>query len=213
MEFLLGVLSGVVLAAIAGAVGVWWLVRDPGAVSRSEIAPTLPPALLGVPVVTVTLAESFLNHQLHTALAGNALGAAESSDGGLFQFQLEDAALDVRPGQRALFSARLSVAAWNFRLGIRPVSELAFTLREGRVRLVVERVQLARFNVPRALVERVVSQILTTAEAKLDQSLLPFERETGVKLTALESTDGTLILRFTEPEPGENGPSNASVKV
>lgn len=211
MEFTLGVLVGVAFTLLVLGVGVLLLLQ------RSVNMP-LPAmsALEGEPAVMVMMIEPFLNHQLRDALAAETepdpkgftdgripRNASRENPSSLkparVKIKLNDAMLDVQTGQRARFYAQLTVTAWNFPVPLRPIADMAFGLQDGRVKITVTGVQLGGFNVPRALVDRFVSEVVNASEAKLNHSLLQLQQDTGVQLANIETTEDLLILKFVEP--------------
>lgn len=216
MEFTLGVLVGIALTLLVLGVSLMVLLR------RSAREPLPPmPTFKGEPAVMVMMIEPFLNYQLREALAAEtvaefgdfsntsfeARAAPENLSGAKsprLKIRLNDATLDVQAGQRARFYARLTVTAWNFPVQLRPVADMAFGLNDGRVKITVTGVQLAGFNVPRALVDRFVSQVVAASEARLNHSLMQFQQDTGVQLAVIETTEDLLILKFAEPSAKNN---------
>lgn len=212
VEFILGILVGIVLTLVVIGVGVWVLLR------RSASAP-LPemPSFEGEPAVMVMMIEPFLNQQLREALVremevdlkgfSGARATARTTPqnpsslaSSPFKMKLNDATLDVQTGRRAKFSAQLTITAWRLNVQLRPIAEMLFGLQNGRVKIGVTNVQVAGINVPRALIDRFVSDVVTTAEAKLNHSLTQLQRDTGVQLSNIETTEDLLILKFAEPK-------------
>lgn len=215
MEFTLGVLAGIVLTLLVLGVGFLVLLHR----SAKEPLPPMPD-FEGEPAVMVMMIEPFLNHQLGEALAAetalelqgfsnafDAIGRRGENPAGSktsrFKIRLNDATLDVQKGQRARFYARMTVTAWNFPVQLRPIADMAFGLNDGRVKFTVTGVQLAGFNVPRALVDRLVRQVVAASEARLNHSLMQLQQDTGVQLAQIETTEDLLILKFTEPPAGK----------
>jgi hypothetical protein len=211
LDFVLGVFVGIILTLVVIGIGVLtrahpcarsavcgrqWL-----ALRRSARAP-LPemPAFAGEPAVTVMLIEPFLNQQLREALAAETTphAPAPEAQAARFKIQLDDATLDVQTGQRAKFYAALRLTAWNFHLRARPIADMMFGLQDGRVRIAVTAVRIAGLNVPRALMDRFVSHVVAVAEAKLNHSLLELQQDTRVQLSAIETTEDLLILKFAQ---------------
>ena len=200
MEFTIGVLVGAVLTLLILVVSFWLLLR------RSANAPLPPmPTFPGEPSVMVMMIEPFLNHQLREALAAEAvLETAElEQKTSRLKIKLNDATLDVQTGQRARFYAQLTLTAWSFPVQLRPIADMAFGLQDGRVKITVTGVQLGGFNVPRALVDRFVTQVVETSEAKLNHSLMQLQQDTGVQLAAIETTEDLFILKFVEPRAAD----------
>ena len=113
-----------------------------------------------------------------------------------FRIKLNEAMLDVKPGWRAKFVAQMTFSAWNINMNIRPITDLYFSLREGRIGIVVRKVQLRGFTVPRALIDNFVNEVVLTSEARLNHTLEQLERETNVELIDVETTDDLMILKF-----------------
>lgn len=216
MEYFIGIVIGIALTLVVLGIAVSLVIR------RSASAP-LPemPRLDGEPAVMVMMIEPFLNHQLREALAsemqnvtrfgetvkpapmaapGAAAGGAKAEPKPApFKIKLNDATLDVQTGRRAKFYAQLTLSAWTFPVQVRPVADMVFVLHEGRIKIFVTNVQVGGFNVPRALVDRFVSDVVNTAEAKLNHSLLQLQRDTHVQLALIETTEDLLVLKFVEP--------------
>jgi hypothetical protein len=195
LDFVFGVFVGILLTLVVLAIGVWLALR------RSARAP-LPqmPTFSGEPAVMVMLLEPFLNQQLREALAAETEANASALEvkATRFKIKLEDAALDVQTEQRAHFYAQLTLRAWHFHLCARPMADLIFGLQEGRVRIAVTAVHVAGLKVPRALIDHFVSHVVAVAEAKLNHSLLELRQDTGVQLSAIETTEDLLILKFAQ---------------
>ena len=191
MDFLLGILLGIALTLVVIGVGMWVLLR------RSTSAP-LPemPSFEGEPAVMVMMVEPFLNQQLREALSAETNAEFSNPDAPPFKMQLNDATLDVQTGGRAKFYAQLTFSAWQLQLQVRPVVEMVFGLQNGRVKIGVNTVQVAGFNVPRALIDRFANQVVAASEAKLNHSLLQLQQDTGVQLAQIETTEDLLILKF-----------------
>ncbi|HZQ09043.1 MAG TPA: hypothetical protein VFD70_20870, partial [Anaerolineae bacterium] len=74
MEFVLGIVVGVLLAFSVAAMSVWLLLRD------SSTAPLPKPQTpVGAPVVMIVLVESFLNDQLRETLAAQPIQVEEEN--------------------------------------------------------------------------------------------------------------------------------------
>ncbi len=196
MEYVIGIVIGVLLTLLVLGVSIVLLLRR----SANEPLPEMP-QFAGEPSVMVMLIEPFLNQQLSEAMAAQAdveSSQAEQKNARV-KIKLLSATLDVQTGQRAKFYALLSATMWNFTVPLSPVTDLFFGLQAGRVKIFVTNVQLAGFNVPRVLVDRIVSQVVATAEAKLNNSLVQLERDTRVQLFSIETTEDLLILKFAGP--------------
>lgn len=195
MEFIFGILAGIALTLVVIGIGVWVLLR------RSVAAP-LPemPSFEGEPAVMVMMIEPFLNQQLREALNAETNAEFSAASSSPFKMKLNDATLDVQTGRRAQFIAQLTLTAWRFDVQLRPIADMLFGLENGRVKIGVTNVQVAGVNVPRALIDRFVNDVVTTAEAKLNHSLTQLQRDTGVQLSEIETTEDLLILKFAEPK-------------
>lgn len=200
MEFVLGVLVGAVAVLVLGVLVIWLALR----VSASQPLPDVRP-IEGEPAVSVLMVESFLNAQLREAMSAEALEiqheTAEATRARVpLRLKLLTAVLDVIPGRRARFIAQLQASAWMVNVTVRPISELIFVPQGGNVRIVVSNVQIAGFNIPRAWIDRYVSDVVETAQARLNHSLTLLQRDTGVQLADIETTDELMILKFARIE-------------
>ncbi len=196
MEFVGGLVVGILVAVVIGAVALVLLLRDTGPVISTE---PLPPDI--APSVTVFMTEPFLIQQLREALASEVVETQteiqQTPLGHIpLKIKINEALLDVLPGSRAQFTARMTFTAWSFPLSLRPVTEIAFMPRGGRVEIVINHIQIRGINVPRALVDNFVNEVLETAKARLNHSLTQLQRDTGVQLTKIETTHDLLILEF-----------------
>ncbi len=204
MEFVLGIVVGVLLACSVAAMGVWLLLRD----SSTAPLPKLQTPV-GAPVVMVVLVESFLNDQLRETLAAQPIQVEEEiphADRALFDLKLNDASLKVEPGQRAQVIVKATVSKWGLKLKLHPITELRFVLNRGRVQLDVENVQVSGWHVPRIVIDRFVSALIAAGEAKLNQSLAQVEQDMHVELCEIETTEDTMILKFAERKMNSERP-------
>lgn len=196
-DFFIGLAAGILIAVIAVAFAAYFFLRD----SSPPLIPSLP-AASDSPAVSVMMLESFLNQQLREALASEALELQDQSNQAAqprapFRIKLNDAALDVKPNRSAHFTAQLAASAWNLQVQVRPVTEFYFVPQDGRVKILVTRVQVRGFTVPHALIDKFVSEVVMAAEAKLNHSLAQLQHDTKVTLNEIESTEDLLILKFS----------------
>jgi hypothetical protein len=149
------------------------------------------------------MVEPFLNHQMQQMTGELDLAELAPVPGERrppFALALQDVALDVLPGRHARFYTKLTATAWRLNVPLRPVTDLLLLPQNGLVKIVVTKIQLGALTIPRALVDRFVSAVVTGAEAKLNHSLTQFQRDTNVLLSDVETTPDLLILKFTEPQ-------------
>lgn len=186
---------GVGAAILIGSIALYFFLRDTTPISIPESSPGA-----ANPAVTVLLIESFLNQQLRDALA-NANASSQNvtaapTNASPFNIKLNDAALDVQPERRAQLTAQLTASAWNFKINLRPITEFYFVPQDGRVKIIVTKVMVQGFTIPRALIDNLVNEIVATAQAKLNHSLAQLQRDTNVTLSEIETTQDLLILKF-----------------
>lgn len=196
MDFLLGLGVGILVTVLILAVGAFLILRDTTPLPIVELPPSL-----AQPAVTVLLIEPLLNQQLRQVLANETLELQEETQQVTHErvplkIKLNAAMLDVHPGRRAQFIAQMTISAWNLNLKIRPSTDLYFSLKDGRIGIIVNRVHLHGFTVPRVWIDRFVSEFVATSEARLNYSLEQLERETSVELADIETTDDLMILKF-----------------
>lgn len=189
MDFFIGLIVGIVVTILIGGTAAYFFLRD----TAKLLVPA--PNPVANPAVTVILIEPFLNQQLREVLASQPL-PVQTDAASPFKLQVNNVALDVLPEARAEFITQLTVTAWNFKLNVRPVAELAFVAETGRVRIFVSRVHLGGITVPRVLIDRLVNEIVASAEAKLNYTLSQFQNETHIRIAALETTNEWMILKF-----------------
>lgn len=200
MEFAVGLVVGILVALVAGAVGLFFLLRDTTPVVSAEPPPEVAPS------VTVFMTEPFLIQQLQEALATEVLETqTEIQQTPLGRIRLKikmnEAMLDILPQSRAQFTARMTFTAWSIPLTVRPVTEFTFMPRAGRVDIIINHIQIRGINIPRALIDNFVNEVLETAQARLNHSLIQLQRDTGVQLTKIETTHDLLILEFAARSP------------
>ncbi len=196
-DLIIGILVGLVLAVIIGAVALYFVLRD--------TSPVLPPAWTPpshTPAVTVFMLESFLNQQLRQALELEASETQSELTAATpahvpFRFKINDAALDVRPDRRAEFTAGITVSAWALKLTIRPITDFIFVPHNGQVNIIVTRIRLSGITIPYNLIESFVQEVVETAQGKLNHSLIQLQADTGVELVDMDTTEDLLILRFS----------------
>lgn len=193
MDFIFGLSVGLVIAI---GIAVYFFLRDTSPLS----IPVTNPSITN-PAVTVWMIESFLNQQLRDALASETTELQNETVQATharipFKLKLNDAALDVQPERRAQLTAQLTASAWNFKINLRPVTEFYFVPQDGRVKIIVMRVHVQGFTLPRALMEIFVNEVVIAAEAKLNHSLAQLQRDTNVMLSEIETTEDLLVLKF-----------------
>jgi len=196
MDFLLGLGVGILVTVIVASLGAFFFLRDTTPLPIIDIPPSPEQ-----PSVTVMLIETLLNQQMRQVLANETLELQVETQQATrervpFKIKLNEAMLDVKPGRRAKFVAQMTFSAWNLNLNIRPITDLYFSLTEGRIGIVVRKVQLRGFTVPRTLIDNFVNEVVVTSEARLNHSLEQLERETNVELMDIETTDDLMILKF-----------------
>lgn len=201
MEFLVGLVVGIIVTLLLGAVGLFFFLRDTRPVTAVE---PIPPEV--APSVTVFMTEPFLIQQLREALASEVLETqTEIQQTPLGRIQLkirmDQAMLDILPQARAQFTALMTFTAWSIPLSLRPVTEFTILPRAGRVEIIINHIQIRGINVPRALVDNFVNEVLERAQARLNHSLLQLQTDTGVQLSKIDSTHDLLILEFAARAP------------
>lgn len=200
MEFVVGLLTGLFVALLS-LLALGWVATRPSYLPPSEPVPPLS----GQPAAMAVLVEPFLAHQLRAAIA-TAMSPAVPGQGGPtrapIHIEVGDSALDLQPGQRAVFSSVVKMSILGVRVQLQPVTDFRFFLSGNRVRLGIAGVQLGRVDLPRMMVDRLMENVTRTAEERLNHSLLQLQQDTGVVLSEIETTDDLLILKFVEPENG-----------
>jgi len=217
MEFVLGILVGAVAVILIAVIGIWLALRY----STHQPLPDVRP-IEGEPAVSVLMVESFMNAQLREAMSAEAFEIQQETVVATqakvpLKLKLTDAVFDVIPGRKARFIAQLKASAWVINVSVRPVSELIFVPQDGSVKIIVSNVQIAGFNIPRAWIDRFVSDVVESAQARLNHSLTLLQRDTGVQLSDIETTDELMILKFSRLErimpPPSPPPTNGAETV
>jgi hypothetical protein len=196
LDFWYGLGAGIIGAVVIGAIALFLFLRDTNPVSVPAPVSSKVPAS-----VTVMMVESFLNAQLRDALMSEAVELEDETIRATqarvpLKIKLNDAALDIQPGRTAEFTSQMTASAWGLNLELRPVTEFHFVPQKGRVKIVVTRVRVRGFTVPRTLIDHFVNEVVETAEEKLNHSLTQLEHDTNVTLADIETTDELLILKF-----------------
>jgi hypothetical protein len=217
MEFILGVITGLVMAGALAALAIWLIARR----SMSAPTPESGAPASAAPAVMVAMVESFLDAQLREAIAGTAAippggqAAAEPktrADGageGL-RPQIRDTILDIQPGLSALLTSTIAIRVLGIHVEARPVTRLAFYMDGGRVGIRIKDVHIGRVNIPRPVVYFFIQDVIERAQARLNRTLAQIENDTGVVLTDLSTTDDLMVIKFasgparsTQTEPPE----------
>lgn len=198
MEFIFGIVVGIIASVVVVALALWWVLRK----SVETPIPELP-ALDGQPAVMVMLIEPFLNRQLREALSTETdevehRAYMATQERLPLDLKLVDASLDVQTGRRARFTAELTASALGLKVSVRPITSMYFVPQGGRVKIMITNVEIGGFHVPRVLFDRFANEVVATAEAKMNHSLLQLQQDTGVQLADLETTEDLLILKFAE---------------
>src|SRR5205085_659389 len=138
-----------------------------------------------------------LNHQLRAALSSQEVEAQEDKlvSGPIpLKIKLDHALLDIQPDCRAGFTVQLTMSAWSFHLKLHPITALLFALEAGRIKIHILNVQVAGFNVPRAVIDRFVSELVETAADLLNQTLSQLQQAMQVQLAGIETTQDSMLL-------------------
>lgn len=188
MDFVIGLVVGILVAGAAGTFAVWYFLRDP----TPFVVPRALPSV-DEPAMTATMTEAFLNQQLSETFAVVA-GAAPAR--GPFQIQLNRAFLDVHPERRATISASIAVAAGPIKVALRPVTEIEFQPQVGGVRIFVTKIQLQGVSIPRAWVDGFLHEIVADGETEINSILQPIQSVAHLELFDLETSETTLVLKF-----------------
>lgn len=174
-----GLLGGAVLAGIIHV--------PSGAVSNFQAQlPTLP-ALQPLPAqasdtsdMTITLSERFLNNRI-------AIGVPSTA-------QISNAQLDLHAGNLADFSATVNTGFIN----VNPKATVLLSVRNGRIVLDVQKVDVGGFGVPSSLIQPQIDQLKQTAETALNNEFAQLQASTGLTLQALSTTENSLTLYFAQ---------------
>lgn len=212
MDFWIGLGVGIaatfVATLVVGALVLYFLLRDP-----STVVPQIEPAPeITAPAVTVLMVEPFLNQQLRAALEIEAKELQQETIQVTharvpFGIKLNQAALQVHAARRADFTAQMSVSAWGLKINVRPTTEFFFVPQAGRVKILVTRVQIQGFTVPRKLIENFIDEVVELAQARLNHSLVQLQQDTGVELADIETTEDLMILKFNGLAAADSSPT------
>lgn len=145
------------------------------------------------PVLITIMTEAFLNQQLGETFAAGAVSTPSHLP---FQIRMIGLSLNIRPERRATVSADISVVAGPLKVRFRPVTEIEFLPQLGRVRIFVTKIQVQGLTIPRAWVDRFLSQIIADAEMKMNATLEQVQADVRIELFDLETTESTLVLKF-----------------
>lgn len=168
------VLYGAVAIAILGIIA--W--------ARPGAPPSIP--LPGVasqgPDMRITLSERRLAEQMSAALAGDA--------------RYQDPVLDLLPSGRARLAATLPLSFLGQKLSVRPSMDLRLSVVDGKVAAVPEGMALEGIPLPARVVEAPMNEVSRLVEEGLNAAVGQISGATGLKLSSLSTTDGSLILDF-----------------
>lgn len=198
MEYAIGIVVGILLAVLAGIIAAYFFFRDKSPV---EIPPSSPPPS-GAAAITALITESFLNDQLRQILVsdeptGTASRTPVPQSFGPLKIKLNGASIKLLPDRRARLTIRLTGSAIGINLNLRPVTEFAFLLEPGRVRILITRILLQGITIPRQWVDSFISSYVASAEEQLNSYLNVTQDAMRVNLTELETADELLIVKFS----------------
>lgn len=130
--------------------------------------------------MVVTLSERYLNRQLLEGLG----------QGG----EVSNVQLDLHAGQAADVTAQVRM---NSSITLRPKAALKLTVNNGRVGISVQKVDVGGVGVPNNIIEPQIAELQRTAETELNRQLGSLQQNSGLRLSALASTENSLILYFS----------------
>lgn len=178
MDFILGLLTGVILTFLLGAAGLFYLTRSP----RTDFPESDPPPN-GPPDASVMLAQDFIAAEISKSL--------RQADK-----RLIGARLELQPGNRAELDVGIRVDVLNLQVTVQPHVALRFRLTRGRVRVRVLDMNIGRVRMPIMLVRGIVEQLLRRAESELNEPLALIESTAHIRAVDLQTDETLLILNF-----------------
>lgn len=196
-DIAIGILIGLVIAAVVGGLGAYFFFRDKHPVF---VSPAVPASTSSVPAMTTFLTVPFLNQQLEKILVADlsepSKSAAAPQKLGPVKIKLTGATLELGPDRGARLLTHLTATAIGLPLRLAPVTEFTFVPERGRARIIVTRISLEGVNIPLRWVEGFIQSYISDAEAELNQILGELHNETGINLSDIETTTDILTLKF-----------------
>lgn len=179
MKLFAGIIAGILAALTIVCIGLL-LINNNSVSLPSPVGEKLNTT----PDMSLTLGERFLNSQVIKAMP---------NDG-----TVRNVSLDVHPGNRAEVRATVDVNILGAIVTVNPTAAVTMRVENGRIVISVEKVNVGGVNVPSALVAPQVNKLKATAENELDSQLATIEANTGLRLSAMTSTEDSLIFQFLE---------------
>lgn len=189
MDFVLGLVAGILLTGLVVGAGLWFFLRERAPVSL----PPSVPVSVEHPAMLTTVSEGLINKILAQAL-GEAVVPPPSR--GPFKIKLNGAQIDLVPERRARIISELVVSTGPLKLALHPVVEILFEPQNGRVRIILVNIQLAGVNIPRVWVDGFIQEIIAASQLKMNSTLQQLQTEIGAALFDLETNDQAMILKF-----------------
>lgn len=197
MDYAIGFVLGILVAALIGFLAVYLLLRD-------KTPPALPLVSLPAPgsaAVTILVSEQFINQQLQQLFISDAGGAPNApvipQTFGPVTIKPNGAQIDFLPERHARLSIRLTATALGITINLRPVAEFVLMPQSGRIRILVTRILLEGVNIPRQWVESFINAYVAGAEQQLNHFFRQLQDETHVNLADIETSGDVLILKFS----------------
>jgi uncharacterized protein YpmS len=176
LRFILGLVSGVVVGALA--VFAFVALGSNGNPVDSN-SPTLPS---GTGVVHISVDASYLNQELSTLLATQP------------QFSDAQPELALKSPNVAVLTANLPVDVGGRTLKVRPTVTMQFTVENGEVKTNVTNISLGVISVPTSLIKPQIDQMESMLESSANRALNSALSGSGLKLYGVSTTPDALTM-------------------
>lgn len=146
---------------------------------------TVPPlqplnAQVGGADMVITLSERFLNQQI---------GKGVPQTG-----EVSNAQIDLHSNSLANFTATVKTGF----LTVQPNATVQFSVQNSRIVIDVLKVDVGGFGVPSSLIQPQIDQLKLGAEAALNSQFADLQKNTGLKLQSVSTTENSLTLNFAQ---------------
>ncbi|HEY3343176.1 MAG TPA: hypothetical protein VGK81_14205 [Anaerolineae bacterium] len=175
LRFILGLVSGIVVGAVAVFAFVTLGSSNSPLVNSSAVAP-------GGGVVHVTVAASYLNQELNTLLAAQP-GFADAKP-----------QLVLRSPNVAALTANLPVDLNGTTLTVRPTVTMQFLVQNGEIKTNVTSIGLGVISVPASLVKPQIDQMESALESSANRALTNALAGSGLKLYNVSTSPAALTM-------------------